>query len=91
MKRCVIISAYFPPVGGIGVQRVSKLVKYLPAGGWHPVVITTPRHALRMPQDPSMLRDLPDSLEIHRPFYYDSRKIIPGDIAKLYAPVEKRI
>ena len=34
MKKVLIISYYFPPVGGAGVQRVLKFVKYLPQVGW---------------------------------------------------------
>ena len=34
--RALIVSYAFPPVGGAGVQRVLKLVKYLPAHGIEP-------------------------------------------------------
>ncbi len=41
MKNNVLIIAYyFPPVGGGGVQRTTKFVKYLPEFGWEPVVLT---------------------------------------------------
>lgn len=39
MKRALIISYYWPPSGGAGVQRWLKFTKYLPAYGWHPVVM----------------------------------------------------
>ncbi|MDA1017442.1 MAG: glycosyltransferase [Planctomycetota bacterium] len=39
-KRVLIIAYQFPPVGGAGVQRVSKFVKYLPDYGWSPTVLT---------------------------------------------------
>jgi hypothetical protein len=91
MKRCLLISAFFPPVGGIGVQRITKIAKYLPENGWQPVVLSAPARGLKMRKDLSMLSDLPEGLENHTPFYYDSRKIIPGDVARLYAPLENRL
>ena len=40
MKRVLIVSYYFPPSGGPGVQRVLKTVKYLPQYGYEPIVLT---------------------------------------------------
>jgi glycosyltransferase involved in cell wall biosynthesis len=36
-----MLAYYFPPLGGAGVQRAVKFVKYLPASGWLSTVITT--------------------------------------------------
>ncbi len=35
-----MLAYYFPPMGMGGVQRAAKFVKYLPAFGWEPVVVT---------------------------------------------------
>lgn len=40
MKRLLLISYAFPPVGGAGVQRPLKFAKYLPTYGWMPTVLT---------------------------------------------------
>ena len=40
MRRVLVISYYWPPSGGSGVQRWVKFAKYLPALGWQPVVYT---------------------------------------------------
>ena len=40
MKRVLIITYYWPPSGGSGVQRWVKFAKYLPEDGWQPVVYT---------------------------------------------------
>ena len=40
MKRVLIVTYYWPPSGGSGVQRWVKFAKYLPAAGWQPVVYT---------------------------------------------------
>jgi glycosyltransferase involved in cell wall biosynthesis len=38
--RSVLMIAYvFPPLGGSGVQRTAKFVKYLPRQGWRPLVV----------------------------------------------------
>lgn len=41
MVPVLIVAFYFPPHGGSGVQRASKLVKHLPSLGYRPVVVTT--------------------------------------------------
>ncbi len=78
-------------MGGIGVQRIAKLAKHLPATGWRPVVVTSPSWSFRMQKDPSLMDELPADLEIHRPFHLDSRKFLPGDLARLLRPLEKRL
>tara|TARA_B110000196_G_scaffold175493_1_gene150540 strand:+ start:199 stop:1494 length:1296 start_codon:yes stop_codon:yes gene_type:complete len=39
-KKVLIITYYWPPSGGAGVQRWLKFSKYLPEFGWDPVVFT---------------------------------------------------
>ena len=38
--RLLIISYYWPPGGGAGVQRCLKFSKYLPDFGWEPIIFT---------------------------------------------------
>jgi hypothetical protein len=40
MKKVLIITYYWPPAGGSGVQRWLKMSKYLRDFGWEPVVYT---------------------------------------------------
>ncbi len=40
MKKVLIVTYYWPPAGGPGVQRVLKFVKYLPKFGWQPLILT---------------------------------------------------
>ena len=42
MTKILILAYYFPPIGGGGVQRVVKFVKYLPQFGYKPIVVTGP-------------------------------------------------
>jgi len=39
-KSVLFIAYFFPPLGGAGVQRSLKFVKYLPSEGWDPTVVT---------------------------------------------------
>lgn len=40
MKKVLFISYYYPPLGGVGAQRAIRFIKYLPAYGWEPYVLT---------------------------------------------------
>lgn len=65
MKRVLIITYYWPPSGGAGVQRWLKFVKYLRNYGWEPLVYTAEN-----PEAPaldfSLAKDVPDGIEIIR-------------------------
>jgi len=74
MKRVLIISYFFPPLGGIGVQRVLKFVKYLPHFGWQPSVLTLKNPDYEM-FDPELLKDVPIQTKIIR-----TRTIEPSKI-----------
>lgn len=40
MKKVLIVTYFWPPAGGPGVQRVLKIVKFLPKFGWQPIILT---------------------------------------------------
>lgn len=63
-----MIAHAFPPVGGGGVQRSAKLVRYLPETGWEPVVVTGPGVPAGRwsPTDERMLDEVPPEVEVHR-------------------------
>jgi glycosyltransferase involved in cell wall biosynthesis len=63
--RALIVSYAFPPVGGAGVQRVLKLVKYLPVHGVTPTVLTVRNPSVPV-RDPSLERDIPSGVEVVR-------------------------
>lgn len=67
MKRVLIITYYWPPSGGSGVQRWLKMSKYLPEYGWQPVIYTT-ENAEYPIIDPSLEKDVaPETEVIRRP------------------------
>ena len=41
IRKVLVVSYYFPPMGLSGVQRTLKFVKYLPSFDWSPIVLTT--------------------------------------------------
>ena len=65
MKRVLIITYYWPPSGGSGVQRWLKMSKYLPEYGWQPVIYTT-KDAEYPIVDPSLEKDVTPEVEVIR-------------------------
>ena len=65
MRRVLIITYYWPPSGGSGVQRWVKFSKYLPAEGWQPVIYT-PENPEMQSVDQSLYGDIPAEAEIIR-------------------------
>ena len=63
--RVLLVTYYFPPSGGAGVQRPLKWTRYLPAAGVEPVVLTV-RAGAYPHLDVGMLADIPEGTEVHR-------------------------
>jgi len=63
MRKVLIITYYWPPSGGSGVQRWLKFAKYLPQYGWQPVIYTpeNPDFAI---EDQSLLQDVSPDTEV---------------------------
>ena len=61
--KVLIITYYWPPAGGSGVQRWLKFVKYLQEFGIEPVVYTV-ENANYLKQDTSLLNEVPKGIEI---------------------------
>lgn len=66
MKNVLFIVYYFPPMGGSGVQRPLKFVKYLRDYGWNPIILCPDPGAYHTFDD-SLNNELEKlNLEIHR-------------------------
>ena len=74
MKNVLIISYFFPPLGGPGVQRVSKFVKYLPENGWQPIVLTV-KDIEYIAYDPSLKKEV-DKVKIYRTESLDPMRLL---------------
>ena len=68
MSRVLVLAYFFPPLGGAGVQRSAKFVKYLPALGYDPIVITGPAAVGGpfSPADPTLMGDVPSGTRVER-------------------------
>jgi hypothetical protein len=71
-KRVLVVTYNFPPVGGAGVQRVTKFVKYLPQFGWEPTVLTAENPSVPVLDD-SLLADIPPQTAVIK-----ARTLEPG-------------
>ncbi len=99
MKTVLIVSYYFPPSGGPGVQRVLKFTQYLREFGWQPVVLTV-KDADYPARDESLLAKIPDSVPVYRtrifePYSFYRRLTgkppgTPVDVNTIPKPGEKR-
>ena len=65
MNRVMIITYYWPPSGGGGVQRWLKFARYLGEQGWTPVVVA-PEGAAYPVTDASLSDDIPAEVEVLR-------------------------
>ena len=63
MKKVLIITYYWPPAGGPGVQRWLKFVKYLRDFNWEPVVYTVKNPSYPI-IDNSLGNDIPEGIEV---------------------------
>lgn len=64
-KKVLIITYYWPPSGGPGVQRVLKFAKYLPQFGWQPVILTV-KNGEYPAIDKSLAKDIPPECKVYK-------------------------
>mgnify|MGYP002344273047 FL=1 len=83
MKKVLIITYYWPPSGGAGVQRWLKFVKYLRNFGWEPLVYTAsnPEYPVA---DFTLEKDIPANLEVLKTRVWE-----PYDIYKKFIGLKK--
>ena len=65
MKKVLIITYYWPPAGGPGVQRVLKFAKYLPQFGWQPIILTV-ENGEYPAIDETLAEDIPECCKIYK-------------------------
>ncbi len=67
MEKVLIITYYWPPGSGAGVQRWLKFTRYLPEFEWEPVILTVDPACATYPAfDFSLGNDLPAGIKVHR-------------------------
>ena len=65
MKKVLIITYYWPPAGGPGVQRIVKFTKFLPEFGWQPIILTV-KYPTSPARDESLLEHLPHDCIVYK-------------------------
>ena len=63
MNKVLIITYYWPPSGGSGVQRWLKFSKYLPQNGWKPIIYTPISPSFNI-EDKDLLNDIQNDVEV---------------------------
>ncbi|TRX62141.1 glycosyltransferase family 4 protein [Fulvivirga sp. M361] len=63
MRKVLIITYYWPPSGGSGVQRWLKFTKHLPDFGWSPIIFTPENPSFEV-KDQSLLKDISTEVEV---------------------------
>ncbi len=79
-RKVLIITYYWPPGGGSGVQRWLKFSKYLRDFGWEPVIYT-PDNPEMAAVDPSLEKDIPKGIAVLKtPIFepYGFYKVLTG-------------
>ena len=99
MKSVLIVTYYFPPSGGPGVQRVLKFCTYLLHFGWRPIILTV-KDADYPARDESLLNEIPEQAVVYRtpilePYalyrmFTGKKKGTPVDVNTIPKPGEKR-
>ena len=66
-KKILVLTYYWPPAGGPGVQRWLKFVKYLPVYNIDPVIITVDEKYATYPStDNSLLQEINPLVKVHK-------------------------
>lgn len=83
-KKVLIVTYYWPPAGGPGVQRWLKFAKYLPDFGFHPVVYIpeNPHYPLI---DEALCADVPNNITILK-----GKIVEPYGLASLFSSAKTR-
>ncbi|MBN1448762.1 MAG: glycosyltransferase [Bacteroidetes bacterium] len=99
MRTVLIVTYYFPPSGGPGVQRVLKFCTYLLECGWRPIILTV-KDGDYPARDESLLNEIPEAAIIYRtpilePYgiyraFTGKKKGTPVDVNTIPKPGEKR-
>ena len=73
-NKVLIITYYWPPAGGSGVQRWLKFSKYLPENGWKPYIFTPDSPSFEI-KDEDLLSDIHPETEVWKTPIWEPYKI----------------
>lgn len=84
LKKVLIVTYYWPPAGGPGVQRWLKFAKYLPEFGWEPIIYT-PENPSYPLVDETLVKEVPKNLKIVKTNIWE-----PYQIAEKFSKSNKK-
>ncbi len=103
MRKVLIITYYWPPMGGGGVQRWLKTTKYLRDYNWEPIIFTAENGEASVVDD-SSLKQIPKGIEtlrvpIWEPFGLYKKltgkkkdeKLVPGTVSEKKSSLSQRL
>ncbi|HAF31113.1 MAG TPA: hypothetical protein DCG75_18910 [Bacteroidales bacterium] len=86
-KKILIITYYWPPSGGAGVQRWLKFAKYLPEFGVEPIILTVdPKYASYPQRDESLEKDIRSDLKVFKTKSFEPLNLLSGLFGKKNVP-----
>jgi glycosyltransferase involved in cell wall biosynthesis len=84
MPKVLIVTYYWPPGSGAGVQRWLKFSKYLPSFGWEPVILTVdPEFASYPAIDITLEKDIPAGIKVYKTKATDYFRFYKRDKSKI--------
>ena len=87
MKKVLIITYYWPPSGGAGVQRSVKFVKYLRSFHIEPIVLTVnPNQASYPVVDESLVNEISKEQEVYRTDSFEALRVVERLFGKKHIP-----
>lgn len=81
MKKILLVSYFFPPFGGAGVQRALKLSRAAPAMGWTVPAVVSAEPGPSEARDPSLMSEIAENCQVLRPHVWR-----PGGLSRWVAP-----
>ncbi len=84
MDKVLIITYYWPPGAGAGVQRWLKITKYLPQFGWEPIILTVdPEYSQYPATDETLLNDIHSSVRVIKTKAKNYFKLVSRDRTRI--------
>lgn len=85
--RVLVITYYWPPSGGAGVQRALKFVRYFPEFGIDPVVLTVRSDKASYPvTDETLSKDIPATVKVVTTDSFEPLNILSSLMGKKNVP-----
>lgn len=87
MKKILILTYYWPPSGGAGVQRWLKMSGYLVKRNYRPIIVTVdPKKASYPKTDEGLVSEVSDQVEVHHTNSFEPLNLYKKGVGKEKVP-----